>query len=227
MAWSPLIHQESEMVSSHMLSLFGTMLLIYGVRTGFDEETLHTVVQLIVDETQELLEVVNHNVRSQQYVCAGHFRTLHVMTQILDRFSTLPPRQSAQASIGHLRQTIHLEAIAAQALSTSDALQRGKATIPLRGIEVPFHSRREYYQRVSSIHHRLTSTQYSVTRLYITAIISPRESMSKTSTQQNSSVGGFRMSQGAPSPPASHMSRRYSVPPAARSYCLCLRLWRR
>jgi len=102
------------------------------------------VVQLIADETQELLEVVNHNVRSQQYVCAGHVRSLHVMSQILDRFSTLSPQHSTQSSTGFLRQLVHLETIAAQIHSNSVALQRGKATIPLQGIEVPFHSRREY-----------------------------------------------------------------------------------
>jgi fatty acid synthase subunit beta len=99
------------------------------------------VVQLVADETQELLEVVNHNVRSQQYVCAGHFRSLHVMTQTLNRFATLPPQPSLEASKTLLKPIIHLEALEAQALTTSDALQRGKATIPLRGIEVPFHSR--------------------------------------------------------------------------------------
>jgi fatty acid synthase subunit beta len=39
---------------------------------GFDEQALQNVVKSIHDETGFLLEVVNYNVESQQYVCAGH-----------------------------------------------------------------------------------------------------------------------------------------------------------
>ena len=38
----------------------------------FDERAFQQLVNVISRETQLLLEVVNHNVRSQQYVCAGH-----------------------------------------------------------------------------------------------------------------------------------------------------------
>jgi len=38
----------------------------------FDERLLQSVVKLINQETNLLLEVVNRNVYSQQYVCAGH-----------------------------------------------------------------------------------------------------------------------------------------------------------
>lgn len=38
----------------------------------FDECSLMGLVQLIARETGLLLEVVNHNVQSRQYVCAGH-----------------------------------------------------------------------------------------------------------------------------------------------------------
>lgn len=38
----------------------------------FDERAFQQLVSIISQETQLLLEVVNHNVRSQQYVCAGH-----------------------------------------------------------------------------------------------------------------------------------------------------------
>ncbi|CAK4034468.1 aflB fas-1 fatty acid synthase beta subunit [Lecanosticta acicola] len=105
------------------------------VGNGLNESTLQTIVTLIASEMKELLEVVNFNAKSQQYVCAGHFRTLFVLGQMLDRFSALPTVDKAQ-----LKQVIVVEAAAAKTITSSDALQRGKASIPLRGIDVPFHS---------------------------------------------------------------------------------------
>lgn len=43
---------------------------------GFNEQALHVVVRIIHEETGLLLEVVNYNVESQQYVCAGHVRII-------------------------------------------------------------------------------------------------------------------------------------------------------
>jgi fatty acid synthase subunit beta len=53
---------------------------------GFDERSFQNVVTLINQETKLLLEVVNHNVKSQQYVCAGHVSLItvpHVFSLIL------------------------------------------------------------------------------------------------------------------------------------------------
>lgn len=38
----------------------------------FDERAFQQVVSIISQESKLLLEVVNHNIQSQQYVCAGH-----------------------------------------------------------------------------------------------------------------------------------------------------------
>lgn len=39
---------------------------------GFQLHQFERIIEIISDETQLLLEVVNHNVEGQQYVCAGH-----------------------------------------------------------------------------------------------------------------------------------------------------------
>lgn len=42
------------------------------MNTGFEETKILKLVELIAKHTGLLLEVVNYNIPSQQYVCAGH-----------------------------------------------------------------------------------------------------------------------------------------------------------
>jgi fatty acid synthase subunit beta len=101
------------------------------------------------------LEVVNYNVEGQQYVCAGHvsfspspsnfaladlqkLRALWVMTQFLNQLSRDP--HAAQLRIQELIQVVQKHVAASEGLSSPIKLERGSATIPLNGIDVPFHS---------------------------------------------------------------------------------------
>ncbi|KAL2819637.1 acyl transferase domain-containing protein [Aspergillus cavernicola] len=104
------------------------------VYPGFGESDLMELVQLIGHETGLLLEVVNHNVRSRQYVCAGHIRSLWVMGQVCDELS----QSTFTAS---LKDSIHQHVLKAQSITNQTQLTRGRATIPLAGVDIPFHSK--------------------------------------------------------------------------------------
>ncbi|KAJ5151391.1 fatty acid synthase beta subunit [Penicillium canariense] len=108
------------------------------VRKGFNESSLKCLVGVIARATGVLLEVVNYNVAGQQYVCAGHLRSLWLLQQACDDLSLssqqqLPTSQDIQAAVDR-----HLAA--ATALREPIQLERGRATIPLPGVNVPFHS---------------------------------------------------------------------------------------
>ncbi|OJJ69732.1 hypothetical protein ASPBRDRAFT_198373 [Aspergillus brasiliensis CBS 101740] len=115
---------------------------------SFDEERLRYLVSLIASETGWLLEIVNYNVANSQYVCAGDLRALDTLSSLIGEikrrqsdFQTIlqgaQPLEDIRASIlGPLHQC----ASAAKAKPQPIQLQRGVATVPLRGIDVPFHS---------------------------------------------------------------------------------------
>lgn len=90
------------------------------------------------------MEVVNLNIRNGQYVCAGDLRALDLLQRICDSLKR-------QASVSKLSQdaiTELAEALIVKLAPTYDAiasasevqLQRGAATVPLSGVDVPFHS---------------------------------------------------------------------------------------
>jgi fatty acid synthase subunit beta len=108
--------------------------------TRFREPQLQQVIAAIVAVRPELLQVVNYNVDNYQYVVAGERGNLRALSYILDEIRKDPAGASSR-----------MEAIAKGALqAVADArdpesgwieLERGTATIPLPGIDVPFHSR--------------------------------------------------------------------------------------
>ena len=113
----------------------------------FSEEALQYVVQNVAEETGWLLEIVNYNVANAQYVAAGDLRALDCMTNVLNYIKV------QKIDIENLKQTMSLEdvkshlcTIIRECASQTEAkpkpldLQRGFATIPLKGIDVPFHS---------------------------------------------------------------------------------------
>ncbi|KAJ1726356.1 fatty acid synthase alpha subunit Lsd1, partial [Coemansia biformis] len=98
------------------------------VAKGFGEDQLHLVVEAINAASPGLLEIVNYNVRGHQYVAAGTLTNLAVLRLVFDAISaTGIPTAEAVSTV--LAGPVGTEAV------------RGKATIPLRGIDVPFHSR--------------------------------------------------------------------------------------
>ncbi|KAF7712525.1 Uncharacterized protein PECH_003064 [Penicillium ucsense] len=94
------------------------------------------VVKTIWEMTGLLIEIVNYNINGQQYVCAGDVRALLCLTRLLDsqhkfQVDNSPSLSDALAGI--------LPSIPQTPLSAED-LPRGRATTPLAGIDVPFHS---------------------------------------------------------------------------------------
>ncbi|KAF3910427.1 hypothetical protein ABW20_dc0105531 [Dactylellina cionopaga] len=117
------------------------------VSKNFSEQALQFVVDNISTETGWLLEIVNLNVYNQQYVCAGDLRALDTLTSVLNFL------KHQKIDIQSLMQKMSLDDVKTKLLEIvgecqkqTEAkprpleLQRGLATIPLRGIDVPFHS---------------------------------------------------------------------------------------
>ncbi|KAJ9477291.1 Fatty acid synthase subunit beta [Pseudozyma hubeiensis] len=104
------------------------------------DAALAQVVDRISRQSGLLLQVVNYNVRKQQSVVAGHEVALAALSVILDKCGskTLSFTNDAdvdaaiKAAVDHAQTT---------AKTSSIELKRGIATIPLAGIDVPFHSR--------------------------------------------------------------------------------------
>ncbi|KAH8145050.1 uncharacterized protein LAJ45_10961 [Morchella importuna] len=113
----------------------------------FNEQALQYVVDNIAEETKWLLEVVNYNVANQQYVCAGDLRALDCLTNVLNflkvqkiDIQALMAKMSLESVKEKLVEIIQECAKQTKAKPKPLELQRGLATIPLRGIDVPFHS---------------------------------------------------------------------------------------
>ncbi|KAJ1746410.1 fatty acid synthase alpha subunit Lsd1, partial [Coemansia sp. RSA 1821] len=101
------------------------------VGKGFTEEMLFEIVDSICAASPGLLQLVNFNVRGQQYVAAGTLTNLAVLRLVLDKLA-------AGSTAGNNTSQV-IEQVLAEPFSTAPV--RGKATIPLQGIDVPFHSK--------------------------------------------------------------------------------------
>ncbi|KAI0388453.1 fatty acid synthase beta subunit [Xylariaceae sp. FL0594] len=94
------------------------------------EEMLRDIVRTISDGTGSLIEIVNLNVSNMQYICAGELRALDVMMGVMNGLGR-------SGDLGTLVKQATLET---EAKPKPLRLTRGRATIPLEGIDVPFHS---------------------------------------------------------------------------------------
>ena len=111
----------------------------------FNEQALQYVVDNIAEETGWLIEIVNYNIANMQYVCAGDLRALDTLTGVTNFL------KQQQINIEEMKGNIPEVKDALQKIIRGCAeatlkkpqpleLERGFATIPLRGIDVPFHS---------------------------------------------------------------------------------------
>ncbi|MCJ1282192.1 beta subunit of fatty acid synthetase [Xylographa opegraphella] len=107
------------------------------VGKGFSQETLAFVIDTIVAETDGLLEIVNYNILNTQYVCAGELRTIAILTHVLNTLKALALPPSALPT---RLPTIIADYLASSNKSSRPVLKRGVSTVPLQGIDVPFHS---------------------------------------------------------------------------------------
>lgn len=103
-------------------------------KARFRPEDLFPLVDQVSKDTGELLQVVNFNVRGLQYVVAGHVIALDVLEQCL---SSGEPTQALGTAVDRSRKRFD----ACKERDVVFELARGAATIPLPGIDVPFHSR--------------------------------------------------------------------------------------
>ncbi|KAI9851557.1 MAG: beta subunit of fatty acid synthetase [Thelocarpon superellum] len=113
----------------------------------FNEQALQYVVENIAEATSWLLEIVNYNIANAQYVCAGDLRALDCLTNVTNYLKTqkvdiqaLTQQMSLEDVKAHLVEIIRECAKQTEAKPKPLELQRGFATIPLKGIDVPFHS---------------------------------------------------------------------------------------
>lgn len=111
-------------------------------RRSFGEQGLAAVVAAISAASGSeawLLEIVNYNIRDLQYICAGDVRALASLTEVLNAF----------VRDGEARDWLDRERLVCvvrrcvervRALPQPVDYERGPATVPLKQIDVPFHS---------------------------------------------------------------------------------------
>ncbi|KAI0635636.1 fatty acid synthase [Trametes polyzona] len=117
----------------------------------FNDAALREVVDNIAQKTGCLLEIVNFNVEGQQYVCAGELVALQTMTNVLNylkiekidiaKLTEKFTVDQVKEMLGDIVTSCYEKAKEQQAKEGYIKLERGFATIPLPGIDVPFHSR--------------------------------------------------------------------------------------
>ncbi|KAL7423454.1 hypothetical protein Q5752_001034 [Cryptotrichosporon argae] len=130
------------------------MMAVNPSRVGktFSEPALREIVDQVSKQKDVLLQIVNLNVADQQYVCAGELRALATLTNVLNMLKHQKidlEKLSKIMSVDELKEKL-AEIIEGcwdmmQQKTEKDGgaviLERGFATIPLPGIDVPFHSR--------------------------------------------------------------------------------------
>ncbi|KAI9352522.1 hypothetical protein DFJ73DRAFT_926469 [Zopfochytrium polystomum] len=122
------------------------------VSTTFGEQPLQFVVNTIAKQSKSLLEIVNFNVKNFQYVLAGDLVNLDTLRLTLNKVKSLNlnfvelVKSKSIEEIEEVLTEIVDECLAAarerKAASAGGIIvqERGIATIPLGGIDVPFHS---------------------------------------------------------------------------------------
>ncbi|CAE6460687.1 unnamed protein product [Rhizoctonia solani] len=118
---------------------------------SFSDAALREVVDSVSHETNLLLEIVNYNVEGQQYVCAGELLALETLTNVLNylKIKKIDIQQlTEQFTVEQVKEMLKdiITSCFDKAKEKQKAegyikLERGFATIPLPGIDVPFHSR--------------------------------------------------------------------------------------
>ncbi|KAF2031179.1 fatty acid synthase [Setomelanomma holmii] len=102
-----------------------------------NESALPKLVVTLRERTDLFIEIVNLNVRGKQYVCAGDLRALDLLQRICDDLKM----NDYQHPEDKFTDLVTRHASTKQDGPAADVkLHRGLTTIPLTGIDVPFHS---------------------------------------------------------------------------------------
>eukprot|EP00741_Cyanophora_paradoxa_P008217 tig00000025_g7952.t1 len=105
-----------------------------------NERALSKLVDIISEQSGRLIQVVNYNIENTQYVVAGEIGNLEVLSRVLGKVRQDPHCvKEIDAVVGKAIQEV--AELKAQAPGGFIKLERGVATIPLPGIDVPFHSK--------------------------------------------------------------------------------------
>lgn len=127
------------------------------VSSTFDQRALSFVIDLIRKHAKEnedvkkpVIEIVNYNVENYQYVVAGDLVSLDVLSTVLNAIKVMKvdiqellKTMSTESVAEHLSDMIKMSlnnVLEKRKKSGFVALERGYATLPLPGIDVPFHS---------------------------------------------------------------------------------------
>ncbi|KAI7907575.1 fatty acid synthase [Cokeromyces recurvatus] len=119
------------------------------VSKTFDDAALRFVVDSIARRGGDILEIVNFNVENWQYVAAGALQNLDALANVLNYinmsnidFQKLIGTESLDSVREKLNTIIDdaFEKTKSKQAKGFINLERGRATIPLSGIDVPFHS---------------------------------------------------------------------------------------
>ncbi|KNC98227.1 phosphopantetheine-protein transferase domain [Spizellomyces punctatus DAOM BR117] len=129
------------------------MCAVNPIRVGstFSEQALVFIVEAIARRSGDLLEIVNYNVENFQYVLAGELTNLETLRVVLNKvkglnvnFIELGKTKSVEEIQGVLDGIVEdgLASARKKRAASNGILsqERGVATIPLAGIDVPFHS---------------------------------------------------------------------------------------
>ncbi|QQK39827.1 Fatty acid synthase subunit beta, putative [Penicillium digitatum] len=106
------------------------------VSKSFGQDDLSWCVAEIARQAKGLLEIVNYNVLSLQYVCAGDLRGLATLTELMN---ALASRSLGTLSKPAMQRFIQHSLAGLDGCTGPVILKRGQATIPLK-VNVPFHS---------------------------------------------------------------------------------------
>lgn len=119
--------------------------------TELSDSALRELVVAVQTQSGFFIEVVNLNIRNGQYVCAGDLRGLDLLQKVCDELKSLPdcPRPAEQFANIISKYASTYTGVVPQEVQ----LKRGVATVPLAGVDVPFHSsflrpRMEAFRRV-------------------------------------------------------------------------------
>ncbi|PWY99602.1 hypothetical protein BCV70DRAFT_109981 [Testicularia cyperi] len=117
---------------------------------SFAGQALAEIVDSISKESGRLLQIVNHNVAGQQYVTAGDLVALTTLGNVLNfikvqkidlkKLGEIMPIEEVREKLAEIVREVLAAALEEEKKGRIE-LKRGFATIPLPGIDVPFHSR--------------------------------------------------------------------------------------
>ncbi|RMZ69319.1 Fatty acid synthase subunit beta [Pyrenophora seminiperda CCB06] len=111
------------------------MVAVNPSRAGTTSAVLLQLVDAIASALpDDLLEIVNYNVDTQQYVAAGTLKALACLGDVIDYTAKNKKPFSREDMVELVSSTT------ARITDPMPTLKRGVATIPLEGIDVPFHS---------------------------------------------------------------------------------------